>query len=161
MLTIHGNSRIHSPTEDNAPLLKIQHGEEDIALGGFSLDTTNSVFSVRVDDDFVISNVALNMMKKMSYMLGLGLGKNLQGPPKFNITGTTVRKTGLGYKPSKDEVVKEGDRLEDYFVKKPNKSIKVNRSHSGTKKPKLIYRGLRHSPTMFGQKLKKRSRLWQ
>lgn len=41
------------------------------------------VFSVRVDDDFIISNIALEMMKKMSYMSGLDLGKNLQGPPKF------------------------------------------------------------------------------
>lgn len=59
----------------------------------------------------------------MSYMPGVGLGKNLQGPPKFNITGTLMRKTSSGYKPSKDEVVKKGDRLEDYFVKEKAKRI--------------------------------------
>ncbi|KAI8535774.1 hypothetical protein RHMOL_Rhmol10G0199900 [Rhododendron molle] len=77
MFTIHGNSGIHAPVEDNVPLLEIQHGEEDIALGGFSLDTSRSIYSVRIDDDFVVSNVAIKIMKKMSYMPGLGLRKNL------------------------------------------------------------------------------------
>ncbi|KAI8530381.1 hypothetical protein RHMOL_Rhmol11G0053800 [Rhododendron molle] len=100
MLTIHGDSGIRAPVEDNAPLLEIQHGEEDIALGGFSLDTSKFVYSVSIDDDFVISNVAIQIMKKMSNMPGIGLGKNLQGPAKFEAQGTLMRTIGLGYSPS-------------------------------------------------------------
>ncbi|KAI8568357.1 hypothetical protein RHMOL_Rhmol02G0191800 [Rhododendron molle] len=123
MLIIHGNSGIHAHIEDNAPLLEIQHGEEDIALGGFSPDTSGSVYSVRIDEDFVVGNVAIKIMKKMSYMPGLGLGKNLQGPAKFKAQGTLVRTTGLGYSPSSSGKVKMGNRLEDYFVKEEAKQI--------------------------------------
>ncbi|KAG5544329.1 hypothetical protein RHGRI_016922 [Rhododendron griersonianum] len=123
MLTIHGDSMIRAPVEDNAPLLEIQHGEEDIALGGFSLDTSRSVFTVKIDDDFVVSNVAIKIMKKMSYMPGLGLGKNLQGPAQFEEPGTLTRVTGVGYHPSEDRKEKKGDRLEDYFVKEKAKQI--------------------------------------
>ncbi|KAG5554221.1 hypothetical protein RHGRI_011919 [Rhododendron griersonianum] len=123
MLTIHGDSEIRVPVEDNAPLLEIQHGEEDIALGCFSLDTSNFVFTVKIDNDFVISNVAIKMMKKMSYMLGLGLGKNLQGPAQFEEQGTLTRTTGLGYHHSEDRKEKKGNRLEDYFVKEKAKQI--------------------------------------
>ncbi|XP_058208176.1 uncharacterized protein LOC131321189 [Rhododendron vialii] len=123
MLTIHRDSGIRAPTEDNAPLLEIQHGEEDIALEGFSLDTSNVVFSVRIDDDFVISNVAIKIMKKMSYMPSLGLGKNLQGPAKFEARETLIRTTGLGYSPSNGSKTNKGDRLEDYFVKEKTKQV--------------------------------------
>ncbi|KAI8550831.1 hypothetical protein RHMOL_Rhmol06G0138200 [Rhododendron molle] len=123
MLTIHGDSEIRTPIENNALLLEIQHGEEDIVLGGFSLDTSKSMFSVRIDDDFVISNVAIKIMKKMSYMPGLVLGKNLQGPAKFEVRGTLMRTAGLGYLLSGDSKVKKGDRLEDYFVKEKVKQV--------------------------------------
>ncbi|KAF7148692.1 hypothetical protein RHSIM_Rhsim03G0127400 [Rhododendron simsii] len=123
MLTIHGDSGIHAPIEDNVPLLKIQHGEEDIALGGFSLDISNSVFSVRIDNDFVISNVAIKIMKKISHMLGLGLGRNLQCLAKFEARGTLMRTTGLEYFASNSSKAKKGDRLEDYFVKEKAKQI--------------------------------------
>lgn len=45
MLTSHGDSRIRSRTEDNAPLLEIQHGEDDSALGCFSLHYKLCLFS--------------------------------------------------------------------------------------------------------------------
>ncbi|KAG5524070.1 hypothetical protein RHGRI_030912 [Rhododendron griersonianum] len=56
-------------------------------------------------------------------MPGLGLGKNLQGPAKFEEQGTLIRTTGLGYLPSGDRKVKKGDRLEDYFVKEKAKHV--------------------------------------
>ncbi|KAG5564943.1 hypothetical protein RHGRI_000971 [Rhododendron griersonianum] len=62
-------------------------------------------------------------MKKMSYMPGLGLGKNLQGPAQFEEPGTLTRVTGVGYHPSEDKKEKKGDRLEDYFVKEEAKQI--------------------------------------
>ncbi|KAG5536191.1 hypothetical protein RHGRI_023845 [Rhododendron griersonianum] len=62
-------------------------------------------------------------MKKMSYMPGLGLGKNLQGPAKFEAQGTLIRTTGLGYLLSSDGKMKKGDKLEDYFVKEKAKQI--------------------------------------
>ncbi|KAI8550363.1 hypothetical protein RHMOL_Rhmol06G0100000 [Rhododendron molle] len=62
-------------------------------------------------------------MKKMSYMSGLGLGKNLQGPVKFEAQGTLVRTTGLGYSPLISSKVKKGNMLEVYFVKEEAKQI--------------------------------------
>ncbi|KAG5528960.1 hypothetical protein RHGRI_029577 [Rhododendron griersonianum] len=56
-------------------------------------------------------------------MPGLGLGKNLQGPTKFEAQGTLIRTTGLGYLPSDDRKVKKGDRLKDYFVKEKAKQV--------------------------------------
>ncbi|KAG5531759.1 hypothetical protein RHGRI_026397 [Rhododendron griersonianum] len=56
-------------------------------------------------------------------MPGLGLGKNLQGPAKFEEQGTLTRTTGLGYLPFGDRKVKKGDRLEDYFVKEKAKQV--------------------------------------
>lgn len=34
-LIIHGGSEIRPHTEDNAPLLEIMHGQEDVDMGGF------------------------------------------------------------------------------------------------------------------------------
>ncbi|KAG5553442.1 hypothetical protein RHGRI_011357 [Rhododendron griersonianum] len=59
----------------------------------------------------------------MSYMPGLGLGKNLQGPAKFEAMGTLTRTTGLGYLPSGSNKVKKGERLEDYFIKEKAKQV--------------------------------------
>lgn len=112
MLTIHGDSGIPTPTNDNAPLLEIEHGEEDIPRSGFALNTFKLVFSVRVDNDFVISSVALDMMKRMSYLPSLGLGKNQQGSPTFNIVGIPRRKHGLGYICSSGVLKKEKKALE-------------------------------------------------
>lgn len=76
-LTIHGDSGIRSHCEDNAPLLEIEHGEEDIMLGGFSFDTAGTILTIKVDEDFYITSTIIEMMRKMSYLPGMGLGRNL------------------------------------------------------------------------------------
>ncbi|KAI8560169.1 hypothetical protein RHMOL_Rhmol04G0235100 [Rhododendron molle] len=75
-LTICRNFRIRPHTEDGAPILGIMHGEEDADFGGFSFDTSGSVLAITMDDDFIISSAALEIMRRMSYMPGLGLGIN-------------------------------------------------------------------------------------
>ena len=96
-LTIYGDSGIRPHVPDNAPLLEIAHGEEDITLGGFSFDTSDSVFTVKMDEDFSISSTALDMMLKMEYLPGLGLGSNNQGVAEFPKFLTNNHRFGLGY----------------------------------------------------------------
>lgn len=63
-LTICGDSGIRSHTEDGALILGIMHGEEDANFGGYSFDTSGSVLAISMDDDFIISSAALNIMRK-------------------------------------------------------------------------------------------------
>lgn len=75
-LTICGDSSICPHIEDGASILRIMHGEGDADFGGFSFDTSGLVFTITMDDDFIISSTALDIMRKMSYMLDLGLEIN-------------------------------------------------------------------------------------
>ena len=49
------------------------------------------------------STLVLSMMKGMSYMPGLGLGRHHQGPREFAFTIDHDMPYGLGYTPSKDD----------------------------------------------------------
>lgn len=98
-LTICGDSGIRPLKENGTPVLGIMHGEEDSDFRGFSFDTSGSVLSITVDDDFIISSTALEIMRKMSFMLGLGLGINQQGIAEFPIFPFTKGQFGLGYTP--------------------------------------------------------------
>ena len=72
------------------PILHISHSEDDLHLSGF---TFNEVQVVSLEDeskdlvpmsfDNHSSTLVLSMMRGMSYMLGLGLGRRQQGPRKF------------------------------------------------------------------------------
>lgn len=104
-------------------MLEIEHGKEDIPFFGFTFDTSNSIFSVRVDNDFVTSSAALHMMRKMSYMPSLGLGKNQQGPHAFNIVGVSNDKHGPGYTGAGIISKKEKKMLIDCFVKEVAKLV--------------------------------------
>ncbi|KAI8568215.1 hypothetical protein RHMOL_Rhmol02G0180700 [Rhododendron molle] len=75
-LTICGDSGIHPLKEDGIPVLGIMHGEEDVDLGGFSFDTSDSVLAINVDGDFLISSVAMDIMLRMSYFPTLYLPRN-------------------------------------------------------------------------------------
>ena len=96
ILTICGDSAIRPHAEEGAPLLEIHHGEEDRDFGGFAFDTEGSVMAVRVED-YLISSVAVDLMRKMNYMPGLGLGINQQGTPEFPTIVSNPKRRGLGY----------------------------------------------------------------
>ncbi|KAI8542933.1 hypothetical protein RHMOL_Rhmol08G0178300 [Rhododendron molle] len=73
-LTTCGDSGIRPLKKDGTLVLGILHGEEDIDLGGFSFDTSGSVLAVNVDGNFIISSVAMDIMRRMSFFPGLSLG---------------------------------------------------------------------------------------
>lgn len=98
-LTICRDSGIRPHTEDGAPILGILHGEEDADFEGFSFDTSGSFLAITMDDDFIISSAALEIMRRMSFMIGLGLGINQQGIAEFPIFPFTEGRFGLGYAP--------------------------------------------------------------
>ncbi|KAI8542936.1 hypothetical protein RHMOL_Rhmol08G0178600 [Rhododendron molle] len=95
-LTICGDFGICSLKEDGSPVLGIMHSEEDIDLGVFSFDTSGSVLTINVDDDIIISSVALVIMRRMSYLPGMGLGIHQQGVPKFPTFSFSEGRYGLG-----------------------------------------------------------------
>lgn len=84
------------------------HNEEDITLGGFSFDRID-VHIVKIDGDFVINSVALDMMKKMSYMPSMGLGANNQKVSEFLHFPINSHRYRLGYDPAKED----GDILKE------------------------------------------------
>ncbi|KAI8572305.1 hypothetical protein RHMOL_Rhmol01G0187200 [Rhododendron molle] len=73
------------------------HGEEDVDLGGFSFNMSGSVLALNVDGDFLISSVAMDIMLRMSYFPGLGLGICQQGVPEFLTYPFCEGQFGLGY----------------------------------------------------------------
>jgi hypothetical protein len=74
-VALYGDTGIRPHAEDNAPLLEIIHDENDVQIGGFAFDTSGGVFTLRVDEDFSISTTVLEMMRRMSYLPGTGLGR--------------------------------------------------------------------------------------
>ena len=91
-------------------MLQIRHSEEDLHLTGF---TFNEVQVVNLEDDrrdmVPISfdqyscTLVLSMIRGMSYMPGLGLGRRQQWPREFTITIDHDISYGLGYIPTVDD----------------------------------------------------------
>ena len=75
------------------PVLQINHSEDDLHLTRFVFNEVQ-VFSLEDDNKDMVpmsfdqhnSTLVLSMMKGMSYMLGLGLGRRQQGLREFTIT---------------------------------------------------------------------------
>ena len=92
------------------PVLQISHNEDDLHLTGFVFD---EVQVISLEDDYRdmvpmsfdqhSSTLVLSMMKGMSYMPGLGLGRRQQGPREFTFTIDHDIPYGLGYTPSDDD----------------------------------------------------------
>ena len=69
-----------------SPVLHISHNEDDLHLTRFTFDEVQ-VFSLEDDNGDLVpmsfdqhnSTLVLSMMRGMSYMLGLGLGRREQG----------------------------------------------------------------------------------
>ncbi|KAH7854903.1 hypothetical protein Vadar_018889 [Vaccinium darrowii] len=78
-LTIHGDSGIRPHVPDNAPLLEIAHGEEDVTLCGFSFDISGSVLTAKMDKDFSVSSTALEMMRKNGILAQPGVRSEQSG----------------------------------------------------------------------------------
>ena len=92
------------------PVLQISHSEDDLYLTGFVFDEIH-VVSLKDDNrdmvpmsfDHHTSTSVLSMMRGMSYMPGLGLGRLQQGPCEFAFTIDHDIPYGLGYTHSEDD----------------------------------------------------------
>ena len=91
-------------------MLQISHNENYLHLTGFVFGKVQ-VFSLEDDNRDMVptsfdqhnNTLVLSMMRGMSYMLGLGLGRCQQGPHEFTITVHHDMPYGLGYTPSEDD----------------------------------------------------------
>ena len=92
------------------PVLQISHIKDDLNLTGFVFDEIQ-VVSLEDDNRDMVpmsfdqhsSTLVLSMMRGMSYMPGLGLGRLQQGPREFAFTIDHDIPYGLGYTPSEDD----------------------------------------------------------
>ena len=106
IITIRSDKDVFTSFE---PVLQISHSEDDLHLTGFAFDEVQ-VVSLEDDDRDMItmsfdqhnSTLILSMMKGMSYMPGLGMGRCQQGPHEFAFTIDHDIPYGLGYTPFED-----------------------------------------------------------
>ncbi|WKA06683.1 hypothetical protein VitviT2T_024573 [Vitis vinifera] len=89
------------------PVLHISHSEDDLHLTGFTFDEVQVVSLEDGSRDMVpmsfdqhSSTLVLNMMRGMSYLPGMGLGRRQQGPHEFTFTVNHDTPYGLGYIPT-------------------------------------------------------------
>ena len=92
------------------PVLQISHSEDDLHLIGFNFDEVQVVILEDDDRDMIpmsfdqhSNTLVLSMMKGMSYMPGLGLGRRQQRPREFAFTIDHDIPYGLGYTPSEGD----------------------------------------------------------
>ena len=88
-------------------MLQISHSENDLFFTGFTFD---EVQTLEVEDfcrDFVAmsfdqhsSMMVLDMMRGMSFMLGMGLGRRQRGPMDFVATVDHDAPFGFGFVPT-------------------------------------------------------------
>ena len=91
-------------------MLQISHREDDLHLIGFTFDEVqvvnledDSKDMVTMSFDQYNNTMVLSMMRGMSYMPGLGLGRCQQGPREFTFTVDHDIPYGLGYTPTEDD----------------------------------------------------------
>ncbi|XP_077249458.1 uncharacterized protein LOC143888965 [Tasmannia lanceolata] len=82
---------------------------KDVNLTGFSLEVTTITFKEALNEEICFltstnSNV-IRMIRRQGYMPGAGLGKYHQGLTEFPVFKTFNGLFGLGYKPTKKEIV--------------------------------------------------------
>ena len=92
------------------PVLQISHSEDDLHLTGFAFDKVQVVSLENDDRDMVpmsfdqhSGTLILSMLKGMSYMPSLGLGRRQQGLCEFAFIINHDIPYGLGYNPSEDD----------------------------------------------------------
>ena len=91
-------------------MLQISHSEDDLHLTGFTFDEVQIVSledyrrdMVPMSFDQYSSTLVLSMMRGISYMPGLALGRRQQGPYEFTINVDHDISYGLGYIPTADD----------------------------------------------------------
>ena len=107
IITIQSDKDVVTSSE---PVLQISHSEDNFHLTEFVFDEVQ-VVSLEDDDRDMVpmsfdqhnNTLVLSMMKGMSYMLGLGLGRHQQGPREFAFTIDNDIPYGLGYTPSEGD----------------------------------------------------------
>ncbi|RVW95740.1 hypothetical protein CK203_031632 [Vitis vinifera] len=111
------------------PVLEISHTDDDLFLTGFTFD---EVQTVEIEDfcrDFVAmsfdrhgSTVVLDIMRSMSYLPGMGLGRRQHGPSEFIAILITTYRSDSGSSPLRPiistwRVCARRESLADYFVR--------------------------------------------
>ena len=103
VITISSTGGAHLTSE---PVLEISHGGDDLLMTGFAFDEIQTVepgdfvrYSVPMSFDQHSSTVVLDMMRSMSYMLGLGLGRRQHGRSEFITVLDHDPPFGLGFVP--------------------------------------------------------------
>ena len=107
IITIHSDKDVVTSSE---PVLQINHSEDDLHLTGFTFDEVQ-VVSLKNDIKYIVpmsfdqysNTLVLSMMRGMSYMPGLGLGRRQQGSHEFAFTVDHDIPYGLGYTPFKED----------------------------------------------------------
>ncbi|KAJ9694546.1 hypothetical protein PVL29_010164 [Vitis rotundifolia] len=90
------------------PVLQISHSDDDLFLIGFTFE---EVQTLEIEDfcrDFVVmsfgqhdNTLVLNMMKSISYLPSMGLGRRQHGPSEFMAIPNHDVPFGLGFIPTK------------------------------------------------------------
>ena len=91
-------------------MLHISHNDDDLHLTGFTFDEVQVVSleddnrdAVPMSFDQDSSTLVLSMMRDMSYLPSLGLGRRQQGPHEFAFIVSHDATYGLGYTPTKED----------------------------------------------------------
>ncbi|RVW70376.1 hypothetical protein CK203_060542 [Vitis vinifera] len=111
------------------PVLEISHTDDDLFLTGFTFD---EVQTVEIEDfcrDFVAmsfdqhgSTVVLDIMRSMSYLPGMGLGRRQHGPSEFIAIPDHDVPFGLGFIPT------EADYL--YMARLRKERVRARLTHT-------------------------------
>ena len=105
-VTIRGDKMGISEMPLSAPVLEIQPESAQLPLSGFTFESVQLIEGeggkefVSLDFDPYANTAVANMMKRMNYFPGLGLGRNQQGIAEFPINTTASPPAGLGYIPT-------------------------------------------------------------
>ncbi|KAJ9704055.1 hypothetical protein PVL29_005372 [Vitis rotundifolia] len=89
------------------PILEISHADDDLFLTGFTFDEVQTLEMEDFCRDFVAmsfdqhsSTVVLDIMRSMSYLPGMGLGRRQHGPSEFTTLPDRDVPFGLGFIPT-------------------------------------------------------------
>ncbi|WJZ87423.1 hypothetical protein VitviT2T_006803 [Vitis vinifera] len=89
------------------PVLEISHADDDLFLTGFTFDEVQTLEMEDFCRDFVAlsfdqhsSTVVLDIMRSMSYLPGMGLGRRQHGPSEFMTFPDRDVPFGLGFIPT-------------------------------------------------------------
>ncbi|RVW13463.1 Transposon Ty3-G Gag-Pol polyprotein [Vitis vinifera] len=104
VITVRSTRDIFAASE---PVLQISHSEDDLFLTGFTFDEIQTLDIEDFHRDFVAmsfdqhsSTVVLDMMRGMTFLPSMGLGRRQQGPSEFIAAIDHDTTFGLGFIPT-------------------------------------------------------------